>query len=103
MLADIRQPQRSRIVDQHAEDASSTRQIPDLALGFRVDAAGHEALEGHPIGGQDADRCVAGAREFARGIENRAQDRLGIEFGDKSTANVEQPPQARLIQRRMRH
>ena len=45
MVADVVEPQRARVVDQHAEDAAPARQVADRAVGVLVDAARDEALE----------------------------------------------------------
>ncbi|HWC27864.1 MAG TPA: hypothetical protein VG474_14840 [Solirubrobacteraceae bacterium] len=45
MLADARDPQRPRIVDQHPEDGAPAWQISDRAVRLGVDPARDEALQ----------------------------------------------------------
>ncbi len=62
VVADAGQPQRPRILDQHAEDAAPAREVADRAPPLGVDAVREEALELAPLVVEDAERDVARAR-----------------------------------------
>ena len=83
MRADVGEPQRPRVGDQHAEHAAPAREVADRAVRLRVDAGGQEALEPLAPLVQHADRGVARAGQLARDLEQPFEDGLGIEDGDE--------------------
>jgi hypothetical protein len=98
VLANIAQAQRSGIANQLTEDAVAARKVADLRPRLLIDPHIDEALELVAILVEDAQRRVAGAGELARHLDYFAQNRLEIELGDKPPADVDQPPQAMLVQ-----
>ncbi len=97
MRADVRQPQRARIGDQHAEHAAAARQVADRAVRVLVDAGGEEALELLTALVEHADRGVASARQLASDFEQSLEHGLRVELGDERAAHLHQPCQAVLI------
>ena len=95
--ADVGEPQRPGVGDQHAEHAAPARQVADRAVRVGVDAGGQEALELLTALVEHADRGVPSARELARDFQQPLEDRLGVELGDERPADVHQPPQTVLI------
>ncbi len=64
-----------------------------------VDAVGDEALELVAVFVEHAERGVAGAGQFAGDLEHLAEDDLGVELGHEAATDVDQLPQAGLVER----
>jgi hypothetical protein len=100
MLADRGQPQRLRIVDQHAQHATPARQIPDRLLRRLIDAGRQEALELLPTLVEDPQRRIARPGQLARPIEHPVEHQLQIEILDQAAPQLQQSCEAPLPQAR---
>ena len=98
MLADGRDAQRPRIVDEHAEDAAPARQVADRAVRLGVDAARDEALELAPVAVEDAERGVPRAGDLARRLEDLVEHGLQVELRQQAAADVDQAPEPLLVE-----
>ena len=97
MRADVGQPQRPRIVDQHTEHAAPAGQVADRSMRLLVDARGEEPLEQLAPLVEHADRRVARAGQLARDLEQLIEHDLRIELGDQRAPDGEQPAQPWLL------
>ena len=91
-MRDVGEPQRPRVLDQHAEHAVPARQVADLAVRVLVDPDGQEALELLAALVEDADRRVARAGQLTGDLEQPFEHRLGVELGDQRAPDVDQSP-----------
>ena len=90
-FADVRQTQRPRLADEHAEDAASPRQVADRPVGLVVDADGEKPLERRSLLVEHPERRVARARELASRVEHVLEHRLEVELRDERAAGVDEP------------
>ena len=90
--ADIRQAQRSRLSDEHAEHAATAGEVADGAMDVFIDTRRQEALEGLAPLVEYADGGVARTRQLARDVEQTLEHRIGVELGEERPADVQQPP-----------
>ena len=98
MVTHVREPQRVRFVDEHAENPAPAREIADRPVRRLVDPEGHEALQPGAVLVEHADRRVLRARDLGRDLQQLAQDPLEVEVGDERAACAEQPAQGRIRQ-----
>ena len=94
ILAEVAQPQRLAVADQHAEDAAAARQVADRRLRLVVDADGDELLEPGPEPVDHAERAVARAGQLDRRLDQALQQRLERELGAERDPDLDQTPQA---------
>jgi hypothetical protein len=76
VLAEVVQPQGARVLDQHAEDATAPRELPDRGPRLLVDAGRHEPLEGRSGPVDHAESGIPGVRQERRGLDDPLQERL---------------------------
>ena len=98
VLADGRDAQRPRIVDQHPEDAAPAREVADRAVRLGVDPAGDEALQLAPVTVEDPERGIARAGDLARGLEHLVEHGLEVELRQQAAADVDQASQPLLVE-----
>jgi hypothetical protein len=94
MLADVRQPQRTRIADEHAEDAAAARGFADRAHSSFVDPRSEEPRE--PLV-EHAERGVPGTGDLERRVEHPAQDRVGVEVGHQCPTCLKQATKGNVV------
>src|SRR5947209_529920 len=88
MSSDLREAQRTRILDQHPQDAAAARQIADGTVRVRVDPDREKALELAALLVEHAERRVARSRDSHRLVDDAAQHRLGIELGNERPTHL---------------
>jgi len=103
MLADVRQAQGPRVLDEHPEDPVAARQVADRPVGLGVDAAREEALELLTTLVENPQRRVARARQLLSDIEDALQDELEIELGYDGAAHVDESAQALIVEMCIAH
>jgi len=96
VLADVRETQRPRTVDEHAEDATPARQVADRAMRLGVHPARDEALELAAIVIKDPECGVARAGDLARRLEHLVEHGFGVHLRQQAPADVDQAPQSLL-------
>jgi hypothetical protein len=89
MLAHVAKAQRLRFLDQHAQNAPSTRQVPDRPMGRLVHAGCQELLELGVLIVEDPERCIARSGQLARRLEHALEHDPLIELGRERTADIE--------------
>jgi hypothetical protein len=89
MLADITHPQRARLVDQNSEQPPSPWEIPDGPVRGRIDAASQEPLELDPVLIEYAEGGVAGVRDRASLLQDLGEYRLGVQFTNQGSADLQ--------------
>ena len=94
VLADPRQAQRSRVLDEDPEHPPPAREIADRPRRVVVDASRDEALELGALAVEHADRGVASAGQLAGRLEYVAEHGIELELGDDEASDVDQRPQA---------
>jgi hypothetical protein len=92
VLADLRQAQRSRVLDQGPEHPASSREIADAAACRRVDANRDEPVELATALVQYAERGVACGGDLEGLPKNAVQDRLGVVLGHELSADLQETP-----------
>ena len=102
MRADVGEHERSRVLDQHAEDPAARAAGRRSPHAWPVDAAGEEALERLAPLVEHADGRVARAGQLPGGLEQPLQHDLEVELGDERTAGLEEPG-GRDVVRILRH
>ena len=90
VLREVREPQRSRITDQQAQDAVALGFVSDARPHLVVDSDGHELDQMVTIGTDDSERPVLGVGEPARTLHDRAQHRWKVEPGPDREHGLEQ-------------
>src|SRR5512132_728861 len=98
MVADVIQAQRARVVDEHAEQAATARQVTDGAVGVRVDAAREEAGELAALLVEDAERDVARPGEVGRGLQEPVEHRLEVQLGQQAAPGVDEACEPVLVE-----
>ena len=93
MRTDVREAERARVADEHAEDAAASGQVADRPERGGIDPGGQEALELAATRVEHAERGVPGAGELAGRLDDPLQDALVVELGDDLAADVDQPAQ----------
>ena len=96
--ADVRQPERLGILDEHPEDAVPLREITDPRAGGSVDPEGEELLEPVAAVVEDAQRGVPGAGEVAGSLEDGLQHGLQVEVRHERAADLEQTTESDLVE-----
>ena len=77
------------VLDAEAEQAQSTRRVPDGRPSLLAQAAGDEALHGAAVI-RDAESGVAGTDEWTHAVDDDLQDALEAELlGDRDGGSVE--------------
>ena len=97
MLAQISEPERARIIDQHAQDAAPPGERSDRPPRLPVDAQGHEALELVAVLVEDPQGGVARAGELPRRLEQPLEQGLDVELGHEPTARVQQATEPAVV------
>ena len=98
MVADVVEAQRARVVDEHAEEAATARQVADGAMGVLVDPAREEAGELAASLVEDAERDVACPREVGGGLQEPVEHRLEVELGQQAAPGVDEAREPVLVQ-----
>ena len=98
MVADVVKTQRARVVDEHAEQAATARQVADGTVGVLVDPARQEAGELAASLVEDAERDVACPCEVGRGLQEAVEDRLEVELGQQAAPGVDEAREPVLVQ-----
>ena len=93
MHADVSQPQRLRVLDQHAQNTVPPREVADPRTGGAVDPECKEPLEAVAAVVQDAERGIAGAGEIACGLEDGLEHRLQVEVRHERATHLKQTTQ----------
>ena len=99
VAADAGEPQRARVVDQHAEDAAPARQVADRAPPLGIDPAGEEALELAALGVEDAERDVARARQVRRDRDQLLEQLVEVQLRHERAARLDQAAQSGGVER----
>ena len=73
VLADIREAQRLRMLDQRAENSSSAWLLPDRPVRSVIHACGQELLQRAVLVVQDPQSRVARPGDFTRCLEDTIQ------------------------------
>jgi hypothetical protein len=95
VVGEVRDADRFRVLDQHAEQATALGQVAHHRGGVVVNADVHEL--GEPlalVGAQHAERAVPGVDELDRGAHDPVQRALELEAGTDRDDGVEQALQA---------
>ena len=94
MAADLVEPQRPRVVDEHAEHAAPVRRVADRPPARVVEPAREEARQPLALRVEHPDRRIVRARELPRGVEQPVQHGVEVDLGDERAARVEQAREA---------
>jgi hypothetical protein len=97
VLAEVREAQRPRLLDEQAEDPAPAWQVADGAVGSRVHAAGEELRELAPALVEDAERGVPRAGEFARGLEHAVEHDVEVQLRQEAAADLDEADEAVVI------
>ncbi len=92
VLANVREPQRVRMLDQRAEHPAPAWQIADRPLGLLLHTGGQELIELGALLVQDPQRRVAGLGELAGRLQHTIEHDAQIELGHELTTDVKQAP-----------
>ena len=95
--ADVGQPQRLRIPDQHPEHAAPVRQVADRAVRLLVDPLREELVEHLAALVEHPDRGVPRPRELLGELEQPVEHHVGIQLGHDGPRDVEEAPKAQLV------
>jgi hypothetical protein len=98
MVADVVQAQRTRVVDEHAEQAATARQVADGAMGVLVDAAGEEACELTAALVEDPERDVARPGEVGGGLQEPVEHGLEVQFGQQAAPGLDEAREPALVE-----
>ena len=91
MLGEVRDADRVRVLDQHAEQATALGQVAHPRPGLVVHADVHELGQPLPlVGAQDAQRTVAGVHQLDRRAHDPVQRALELEARADRDHGVEQ-------------
>ena len=96
MVADVREAQRPRVLDQHAEKPRPRGRSPIARCVFRVDPAVTKRSSSSAVV-EDARRPRTARRSVAGDLEQLMEHRLDVELGDQAAPYVDQPPEAKLV------
>ncbi len=88
------QTKRSRLADQHAENASSAGQVTDGGMRLGVDSRRHKGLEPHARTVDDSERCVARTRETRGGLDECLEQGIQRELGAQHDSGIDENAQA---------
>ena len=89
MLADVGQPQRLRVLNQHPEHAAPARKVADRTVGGGVDPDREEALELPPRVVEHAERRIPGTGDLASLLEDAVEHRLGVVLGNQCPTHLQ--------------
>src|SRR5438270_6901783 len=98
MLADIAEPERARIVDEHAQHPAATGEVADSPVRLGIDPACDEALELSAGGIEDPQGGVARSGDVAGALQDLVEDGLRLELGEQASSHLDQAAQTILIQ-----
>ena len=98
VCADVGQPKRLGVLDEHTEDAVPLGEVTDPGAGGSVDPEGEEPLEPIATVVEDAQRGVPGAGELAGSLEHRLEHGLEVEVRHKRATDLEQTTKPYLIE-----
>ncbi len=70
------EPQRLRLVDEHAEDPPPARQVANGGSGLWIETSCHEALELRAARIDDPKGRVPGTGQFGRGLGEPLEKRI---------------------------
>jgi hypothetical protein len=88
---DVVQAQRTRVANQHAEDAAAARQLADRGVGLGVDAVRDEALELLAARVEDAESRVACAGQLRGGLNEALEHRVERQLGAERDSGLDEP------------
>ena len=92
VLANVGQPQGTRVVDQYPEDAASARKVANRTLRGAIDPDREEAFELLTRLVEHAERRVPGAGDLAGFPEDPVEHRLSVVLGDQVSPDAQQSP-----------
>src|SRR5438876_9310448 len=92
VAAEVVEPERVRVADQHAEDAPSARQVTDRSVRLGVDTGGEEALEPRAARIEHAERRVARTGERGGGLDELLEDGLERQLRGKGDPGRDERP-----------
>jgi hypothetical protein len=98
VLADVVEAQRTRVVDQHAEQAAPARQVADGAVPRLVDPPREEACELATFVIEDADRGIASTREIGGRRQDAIEHDFEVELGQQTASHVDEPGETALVE-----
>ena len=90
VVAEVVEPQRFGVADQHAEDPASARQVADRGMSLGVDTRRQEALESCPSLVDDAERRIARSRQLRSRLDELLQERVQRELGAERDSGVDE-------------
>ena len=90
IVAELVEPQRLRVADEHAQDAPSSREVADRGMCLRIDASREEAFQPLARTIDDPERGVLCARELSRGLHELLEERVQRELRAQRDARVDE-------------
>ena len=93
IVAEVVQPQRLRVADEHAENSPSSWKVADRGVCLRVDAGREEALQPLPGTVDDAQRGVPCAGELSRSLDELLEERVEGELRAQRDPRVDEDAQ----------
>ena len=73
IVAEVVQPQRLRLTDEHAENSPTSWKVADRRMGLGIDAGREEAFQPMARPVDDAERRVPCAGELSRSLDELLQ------------------------------
>jgi len=93
MRADIREPQRHRMLNQFPQHSPAARERADPPACVLIDPDGDEPLKLIPRLIQHPERHIPGTRHLPRSFNHPFEDRIEIEVGNYPLGDLKEPPQ----------
>ena len=76
IVAELVEPKRLGVADEHAQDAPSSREVADRSMCLRIDASREKTLQPLARAIDDPESGVPCARELSRGLHELLEERV---------------------------